>query len=263
MEDTMPTIPELIVQWRNKQINGSNLMRALVSHKTWSIPVSEAAAVEMLAKTNEGTRIQYNRDAEGTNRVMLFSSSDTLNQYRKNSGIEGSMHFMTTTGTWVFRMPLEGIDQIWIDPLTADDIFYDREQFDRLHRMADAVEVEEAITGLRQGTPPENALQIVKKYQNYWVPVGVRGDAMRLVMAPDDKGRSLAAVFTYEDTCGAFLPMAQAHETSGRVEERVLAGPALYSILNTMPIDGMVFNCNGPVAPVAFAKGFAQVVLDA
>ncbi len=259
----MPTVPELIVQWRNKQITGSVLMRALVSHQKWILPVSESAAVEMMA-TNAASRLQYNRDPQGVNRLMIFSSPETMTEYRKNSGMTGEQqHVLTTTGAWVFRLPLEGIDQIWVDPLTADDIFYDKEQFPRLHRLADAIEVEEALVGLRQGTMPDSAIGIVKKYQNFWVPLGVHEDGMRLVMAPDEKGRSLAAVFTYEDSCTAFLPEAEAHKGSGTIEERVLAGEALFSILNTMPIDGIVFNCSGPVPPVAFAKAFAQMVCEA
>jgi len=257
----MPTVPELVARWRDKQLTGTALMRALVTHPTWTLPISESAAAESLA-TNAVSRLQYNRTPEGVNRLMIFSNPETYSTYRTNSGSTGEQHLVTTTGTWIFRLPLDAIDQLWIDPLTANDIFYDKAQFDRLRRMADAVEVEEMLAGLRHGNAPEGAIGIVKKYQNFWIPVGIHETGMRLVMAPDDKGRSLAAVFTAEDLIDAFIGLARAHE-HGTVEERVMSGENLFSILNTMPIDGMVFNCNVPVTPVAFAKGFAQIVCDA
>jgi hypothetical protein len=260
----MPTIPEYIVQWRNQEISGKLLMRLLVSHSGWILPVSESAAAEML-DTNAASRLQYNRDSKGVNRLMMFSSPETFTAYRQNSGQQNvEQHTLTTTGRWVFRLPLEGIDEIWIDPLTANDILYSKEQFDLLRKMGAAIEVEQALTALRQGAAPDTALKVVKNYPSYWVPVGMHGESMRLMFAPDDKGRKLAALFTSEETLAAFLPQVRAFAAPDQVVERIFKGEDLFPILMKMAIDGMVFNCGGgPVIPVAFAKGFAQIACEA
>lgn len=87
---------------------------------------------------------------------------------------------------------------------------------------------------------------------------------MRLMLAPDEKGRKLAAIFTSEDTIAGFLPQVRAAAAPEQVVERIFSGEDLFSSLVSMPIDGMVFNCGGgPVDPVAFAKGFAQIVSEA
>lgn len=133
-----------------------------------------------------------------------------------------------------------------------------------LRKMADAIEVEQALTALRQGTASDAALRVVKNYPSYWVPVGVHGENMRLMVAPDEQGRKLAALFTSEETLAAFLPQVRDFAAPDQVVERIFKGEDLFSIVTKMPIDGMVFNCgNGPVSPVAFAKGFAEIVSQA
>src|SRR5258708_33297596 len=105
----MITVPESIEQWRNKQISGLALMRALVSRPDWSVPVSESAAGEMLG-TYAASRIQFTRSKDGKNCLLLFSASEAYNVYREANVIAGDQHFVQTAGTWVFRLPLEDID---------------------------------------------------------------------------------------------------------------------------------------------------------
>jgi hypothetical protein len=45
----MASITETILAWRAGQLTGTQLMRSLVSHTHWIIPLSEAAATEVLA----------------------------------------------------------------------------------------------------------------------------------------------------------------------------------------------------------------------
>ncbi|HEX8096585.1 MAG TPA: hypothetical protein VF507_01060, partial [Pyrinomonadaceae bacterium] len=106
---------EAIGLWQNKQIDGAALMRCLVSYGRWMIPVSEAAVGEML---QEGTasRVMFSKDAEGVSRLLIFSDGDAYNEYRKAAGAPGEQHFLSTKGTWVFRLPAGGIDFVAIDP---------------------------------------------------------------------------------------------------------------------------------------------------
>jgi len=247
------TIPQSIEQWRNKQISGLALMRTLVSHPTWYVPVSESEAAEMLA-TNSASRIMFNRNPDGVNSLLLYSNGD---QY-KGPG----QHFLTTAGTWVFRLPLDGIDQIWIDPNTPHDILYDKEQFARLREMADAILLEATLLGLRQGSAPEGSLRQVRDYRNYTVAAAVVEGRPRMLMAPDNKGRTLAAIFTFDDVYDAFLPDAKAQAGAAQIQQMQLSGEALFNVIQKMSLDGIVFNCSGPVTPVAFAAAFARLVLE-
>jgi hypothetical protein len=81
-------------------------------------------------------------------------------------------------------------------------------------------------------------------------------------MAPDQKGRTLAAVFTSEDACEAFLDEA-GKQGGTQLEPLIYAGKNLFELLSKMDLTGIVFNCSGPTPPVAFAAAFSQVILEA
>jgi hypothetical protein len=259
----MPSIAETIQSWREQKINGTQFMRILVSHPHWSVPISEAAMIETLS-TNTPPAIQYNRDPKGVNRLMIWSSSETLSTWAKNAQIDGNQNVITTTGSWVFGLPLDGIDEIWIDPLNAHDILYKQAQFSTLQDLAAAVAIEKDIADLRAGTAADGACVRVREYQKYLVAIAESAGSKRLLMAPDQQGRTLAAIFTTDDTFQAFTPDARAAAKPG--EEVVcvqFSGKGLFPALAGMDLTGFVFNCSGPIKPIAFAAGFLKIVLDA
>jgi hypothetical protein len=263
----MTVIVEMILAWRAGKLTGTQLMRSLVTHPHWIIPISEAAGVEMLA-TNELPRFQYYRDEKGVNRLMLWSSRETFDLYIKRTGVNQQWHYLDTAGTWVFRLPLrnalDGIDQIWIDPLNEHDILYGKEQFPMLHTMADAVAIEEDVAGLRAGTAKEGAMIRVREYQGYLIAIAHKPSGEKsLMIAPDSQGRKLAAVFTHSDAFDAYLPVAKAHSDGDEIERMQLDGKGLFTILSKMELTGMVFDCSGPVTPVAFAAAMSDLVLNA
>ena len=107
-----------IAEWQNKQITGTELMRRLVSFDKWMLPVSEAAAAEMVS-TGAASRLMYSQDGEGVSRLYLFSDGEAYTAFRDAVGQEASeQHFLTTTGTWIFQLPLDQLDTVEIDPAT-------------------------------------------------------------------------------------------------------------------------------------------------
>jgi hypothetical protein len=257
----MNPIPELIAQWKNKQVSGGALMRALVSYDKWCVPVSEKAAAETLAH-NSPPSLQLATTPDGETSLAIFSSSEVLASYRKMINAPGSQHFLTVDGKWIFGVPMETLDVLWIDGGTEHDIVYNKSQFKLLHEMVAAIRVEEALTGLRHGNGPENAIQTAREYKNYYLPVSMRNDKPAFVMAPDDKGRSLAAAFTSDDTFDAFAAQAQQITNGAPVQQMQIDGAALFDTFQRMNIDGFVFNCKGPITPVAFQQAVAGIILQ-
>jgi hypothetical protein len=259
----MSSIAELIGQWREQKVNGSGLLRGVVSHPKWTVFLSDQAAQEVEAdRTLSALQIHVRPD--GQKWLMLFSSSETLDVYVKANAkaLPAGQRFLTILGTWIFKLDLGDIDRIWIDPFNAHDIFYERSQFALLREMADAVQVEEALLGLRQGNAPPNALQHAREYKKYVVMVKFTEGKSGMVMAPDNKGRRLAAIFT---TMEAFEVFArEVKDAFGDVELRLLPfdGVGLFKTLEGMNLDGFVFNCSGPATPVAFAQRAAAIFLN-
>jgi hypothetical protein len=257
----MATIPELIVQWREQKLKGSGLLRAVVSHSTWTVPISDNAAAHVVADGSLPA-VQIHAHSDGQKWLLIFSSSQTWDVYAKANSIPAGQHTLTTTGTWIFQNDFSDLDRIWIDPFNPDDIFYERSQFGLLREMAEAVQVEEALLGLRQGNAPPNALQHVRAFKNYYLIVKLADGKTALVIAPDSKGRKLAAVFTTTEALEIF--MQEIKEAFGAVELRLLHydGIHLFQMIQGMSMDGFVFNCSGPATPVAFALKAATVFLE-
>jgi hypothetical protein len=145
--------------------------------------------------------------------------------------------------------------------MTPYDIIYDKQLFGRLRDMAEAVEIEKTLIALRQDTAGDGAVRAVREY--YYLAVTTIEGRQRILLAPDARGRRLAGVFTADDTFDAFGPDAKAQAGDGAIQQIQLDGQRLFTTLQRMQLDGTVFNCAGPVTPVAFAAGLSQVVLEA
>ena len=253
---TMPAPLELIDAWRSKQMSGTALMRGLVSYREWLVLLSEASVAETLV-SNSLTRLQYNVSPDGKKRLPIFSSEEALKAYLDDS--QAGQHYLKTEGTWVFKLPFPELDEIWIDPAQPEPIFYGKEHFERFGELAAAIEIEKDLTQLRAGSSSDGACVRVRDYPAYRIVVN-RVDN-RLVMAPDQEGRILAAVFTAEDACDAFLDEASI-QNGAQLEPLIYCGKDLFELLSKMDLTGIVFNCSGPTRAVAFAAAFSQVILE-
>ena len=252
-----------IAEWQDKQITGTALMRRLVSFDQWMLPVSAEAAAEM-ENTGAASRLMYSQDGEGVSRLYLFSDGEAYAAFQEAVGQETSeQHFLATTGAWIFQLPLDQLDAIEIDPATPWQISYRKEQFSRLRAMAAAVDIEQTLAALRAGTAEAGSLTKVRQYEHYILAVTSLDGSYTLALAPDDRDRTLAAVFTSDDTFQAFLPEGGALLSDGQLLRVALAGPQLFEQLSRMSLDGVVFNCSGPGRPIAFAQAFLTVVLGA
>ena len=257
----MSTVPELIAQWREQKLNGLGLLRGLVSHPKWSVPISDNAAAQVLADATISA-VQIHARPDGQKWLLIFSSSETLEAYAKANALAAGQHVLSTPGTWIFKLDFSGIDRLWIDIFNPHDIFYEQHQFGMLHDMADAVLVEEALLGLRQGSPPANAIQRVREYKHYSVLVKLTDGKAGMVMAPDPKRRRLVAIFTSTDTYERFFQEAKGMAGEAELRQLTFDGAHLFQTLQTMNMDGFVFNCSGPATPVAFAQQAATVFLQ-
>jgi len=227
------------------------------------IPVSESALGEIL-REGSASRLLFSKDAAGTTRFFIFSDDEAYKRFSESSGDPLKQHFLTTKGTWVFRLPIDEIDFVAIDATSPHEIAYGKELFPRLKQMANAIEVEEALLELRTSdTPGKGLIPLVRDYQGYNIAILKTGEASQLGLAPDDKGRVLLAVFTHDDGFDAYSAESKRLRPESEVMQMNLPGASLFDQITKIKIDGVVFNCCGPARPVAFAQQFAQVIINA
>lgn len=256
-------VPEAVAAWRAQQITGARLMRELVSHPAWHLPISNAAA-EAMQRDARFSRMLISEDDDGVKRAFIFSSMAAYRAYQVETGDDWPQQFLSVRGSWLFQLPLDGVDFVAIDPYSDHNIAYGREHLDRLNGFAQAIAIEQALIDLRTGAAPsaeatDALLRDVAAYPGYQMAVRQTEGGMALALAPDNQDRALAAVFTQDDCADKFL----ADQDDDALSMLQLNGVQLFTQLRDMNLTGIVFNCGGPARPVAFALGIADVVLRA
>ena len=130
----MNPVQAAIADWQAKRITGTALMRALVSFDAWSLPVSEATAINLFNDpTNLGARLS--RGTDGLTRLMLYSDARFVSS-------TAARNVIAIKGEWVFDLNLAGVDEIAIDAGQPHEIRYKQPQFARLGQIAREVAAE-------------------------------------------------------------------------------------------------------------------------
>jgi len=250
---------EAIRAWQSQRLGATALMRELVGHDRWELPVTERSA-RAFRTTNAAPEPWLYEDRDGHLRLFLFSDRDAYRRYRDAAGAAREQTLVTTPGVSLFTRDLGALEAIHVDPLTADGLTLGRDLYRRLNVVADAVRVERALVQLRGGsTRVGNQLSSVRHFQAFHVAVREGEEGPTFGLAPDPRNRLLAAVFTLNDCYEAFAREVGA----STFKHGILSGEQLFSELLDSGLDGIVFNCCGPVPPVAFAPAFARLVLEA
>jgi hypothetical protein len=263
MSESSKPIREVLTSWNEGNVDLSTLLRALVGHTEWAIPVSSEAAKKSL-ETNSPPDILFS-EYQGRRRLLVFTDSEAFGVYLGNaSGNDEVRLTITFDGKRVFSPAFGDFDAYFVDPKSPHAIVLTREEVAAAATFGDAVAVEASLSMLRAGTArdEEHVLSLTKHiaaYPNYQLALQKVNDRFALAMAPDDSGRSLAAVFTHDDAADRYR--IAAHQAGVEVQTTSLDGTQLFEQLRQMGLDGVVFNCMGPIAPVAFSLAIADVIL--
>jgi hypothetical protein len=232
----------------DKQLSGAQLLRSFASFEHWLAP----------AGFRDGSPALSYMNIDGHRHLFMFTG---VEPYRACSDTLGPAilgeHYLDLTGDslWINLDESDDASTVSINPYSPRAIHYKKEQFPLLRSWAQIIKVERALdTVLATG----NGLDTIRSFAAYYFGFESSGTGAKfLALAPDNKGRRLAAIFTAEDAAQAYL----ADRSSGAVELVSVDGERLFKSLKAMPLDGIVFNCQGPTTPRAFAIAFADEVL--
>lgn len=229
-------------------------MRALAAWPTWIVP----------ATLQEGVPAALiERDPEGARSLTAFV--DLASWEAWSTVHQAGDYYLTTRGSGVFALLEEGLAGLTIEADTDTAIHYTSEQFVALKQMGNAVVVEEILTG--QLTAEDAFARLAD--HTYFVghhaerpgAEGPMSEGHALMLAPDAQGRRLLAVFTAVDTAKAFEDQMKA-DLGFDPQITGIDGRTLFALIARAEVEGVVFNCSGPIAPKAIAKGFAKLVLQ-
>ncbi len=267
-EDSVPPQPgaeeapaQAIRNWLAKRTSATALMRTLVAYNHWELPITERSS-QAMRTSNAPPEPWLYRDAQKRPRLFLFSNRDAWRRYVAAAKLAHDQPFATASGVSLFTRDLSALHAVHIDPLTDDALTLESDLFARLNVVADAVRVERALLQLRRGTARVGAqLAAVRSFAAWHVALHDSPDGARFAHAPDPRRRSLAAVFTLNDAFECFAQTLDAAAQS-TLRRTIMNGETLFTELLDAGLDGIVFNCQGPTEPVAFAPAFARLVLE-
>ncbi|MCA9524213.1 MAG: hypothetical protein KC609_24765 [Myxococcales bacterium] len=247
----------------DETITGTELARALVSWPNWNVP----AQLDQSGTPGVSRFVTPN----GERFFRLFSDGGAIDELRAAEGDDAvGPHFVETSGWWAFGQLTDDLQWVDINPKCKADIHYRQPQFEMLREMARAVRIE-GILGdmahaqsedeLAHAGGADDPMAAVREYEGYRIVLQESGeDDFQLVLAPDTKNRLLAAVFTAADTLQAFLN-DRTELLDGNHRSVTVDGKTLFAQLKQIELQGLVFNCSGPIRPAALASQFLDLVL--
>lgn len=246
---------QAIIQFLAGQITGAQLLRYFMAHTNWIIPADAGASLA----TNQ---LVFKTFGDAANEHILFAFTDeqAYSDSRQQPGVALlGEHTIEASGVAVFTALDTRVTVVSINPNSGNPIHYKGNQIRRLKLWARTAHLEEALYAAKA---PDDFASRLKRYDNYQVVVSDGGDPVRFKPAPDLEGRRLAAAMTADDNLEAFLDSlpGESRRTSQVLR---LDGIQLFTRLQQMPFDGIVFNCQGPLPARAFQSNICGWVLNA
>jgi hypothetical protein len=243
----MAIAPETAIDlFFDEKLGGAQLLRSLASFDHWLAPAGiQAGGPTLLYPT-----------IDGCHHLFMFTGTGLYDVCREAMGPAGlGDHYLDLTGDSLWLNLDPEATTVSINPYSPRAIHYKREQFPLLRKWAEIISVERALDNVLS---TDRGFETIKTFAGYYFGFETSSGNKFMALAPDNKRRKLAAIFTAEDAAEAF----QAGREPRSVEMVSVGGEKLFKSLKSMPLDGIVFNCCGPATPCAFSIAFADKVLE-
>lgn len=258
-----------IARFEAKELDGAHLLFYLMYHDAWLVPLQDPPEGQETPMAEDGT-VQFRsfKDEAGKVFFNVYSHREALETARKEHGepYVGD-YFLKLPGYALFSFETEEYDYLNLDPAGPNALHYKAEQFPMLRDWARMVGLDNNLRKLlTQQKIAQEDRELVRDFAHYWIVVTrqkEQPDEQRLALAPDEEqNRRLAAIFTGETAVNRYLQWLE-----GRMEDGVelfkfeLKGEELFRELSQMELDGLIFNPQGPLRPLAFSKVFPPFIL--
>lgn len=240
---------DAIARYLHEDLTDAQLMRALAAHDGWIAPAArdgDSVALRLVNMARDG--------AVARPTLCLFSDEAALAlALAAAPGAFGGDALRALSGWRVWAELGPQVRAVSVNPFSPDGLHFGPERLDGLREWAEALGVEAALATAGE---TGDGLDVIRDFGRYYV---VMLEGTHLALAPDARRRRFGAVFTATDALGAFLRRSRAADA----QPLCLPGGALFAMLQTMSLDGIVFNSAGPGPARAFSLDFTRVVAGA
>lgn len=252
MTDTSFDLKEITQQYLEGKFPQPVFFRCLMYYPNWHLPTKtdETGEPQLLAFVDEA----------GERWLKVFTDPEAIEAFVAAENVEFEDNWIIASGHTFFGILEDDLAGIEINPHHQSSLLYPQDTIPKLKQWARSARIEDVLNTIDVAETP---LGFLKDFDGYIVVLRKFGDRVELALAPDSQGRLLAAVFTAEDTLEAFLIDLVPNSEEFELIPIRLNGTQLFSQLREMKVDGMVFNCSGPIPPRAFDIKLTDYILSA
>jgi hypothetical protein len=263
-----PSLPEAIRQFLDHKLDGLHLRYRLMTHPTWCVPIAQAPD-EVLADPTGHVKLLALEDEGGQRHFNVFSSPEALQHTQAVRGDHAvGQAYITLAGWQLFTFRGQEFAYLNIDPDEPHAIHFKQHQFDGLNQWARMVGLDATLHRLQaQAEVPETDIQTLLDYEHYYLALTEHPDGARIALAPDSQNRTLGAVFTSEMAAQTYADwLEEGYRLGGGTPPPLriiqITGRPLWKELASMAeLQGIVFNCRGPITPRAFSLKIATFLV--
>jgi hypothetical protein len=239
---------DAISLWIHGELPRTLLYRALLAQPFLRVPTHEA-------KPDRGSPTVVELDGKS---ILYVFTDDTAASEAARAGRFLTDQVLTSAPLWRLWGTLEGVDLLVINPESPERVDIPSDDFGLLRELSEVASVEESLLGLGAR---RDVLSLLGGYSRFRLVFEDQGAMAGVPLAPDVQGRRLLPVFTAADTAAAWVDrLGSQSSLTWRVA--VVPGRLVFTKALEMEVDGLVFNCAGPLEPAAFGRGLAEQVLQ-
>jgi hypothetical protein len=256
----MSEITEALAEFAEGRITRSQLWRQLLQYEDWMMPKNEG--VDSFGPFTLALA-RLIRSENGKQQIFLFADGDAQERFANTCEAGGGVGFANPTGWEVFRVTLDAVDEVLIDPGAPHELVITSPEFAEIRELAGAVAIEQVWQRLRSGNEEEGDEALASRYPGYHLVMVERGEGVLLINVPNDDGARCTPIFTHTDALACALDEIREQFAPEEIRTIRVGGEQMFRVLAKEKTDGIVINFRGPGEPIGFGIGMTEIMLKA
>jgi hypothetical protein len=239
---------EMLTAYSEGRAGMDEVVRALVSHREWLVPLGFAAQGVEQSLRVDGMMILSAESQMPADELWVFTDQPAVLAAQAKGARLGT-YAGGFAGTELFRKIGAGVKTVRVNPGSAREqtwMFQDGGGIEAARAWADAVALEESFAAWEQSGEPD--INAVKSYRGF---LTFDHESGPIITLPNQLGmKNPAVAFTAPDCADTFLSKLTEEQRASFVR-RTIDGATLFERAPQLGIDGLIFNVFGPGARYA------------
>lgn len=249
--NSIETVSDAIAAFQRGELPQELLLWNIVCCETFIVPV---------IKDDEGTHIRTFDGGHGApKQIIAFSEPEALEAARASGEAKGLDADVVVISSDTLLSFVDRDEALVLNPHTEHALTFQPGQAESIREAGRMSGVERALSMSRRPPLDPNALRAIASHDGFHV---VLRNENRLDLAPDAQDRALLAAFTSEEALHEYLgKVTELTLKHGTPRVLTLSGIELAEKLTHLDIIGVVFNCAGPLTPLALSRQLGEHIL--